>query len=156
MMPPRFFPVSDECLERRAANRPERRARHEVQVVNGKFPNTKEALERVAQSVEEILQLGRLRRVSPVAGPARVSAGKREPEGSPIMASIADHVAARFRAIRLGSGAPSHRAVQASSRYSETWMFSQMPRCAIDSARADRRLPASISRAGISLRRRGT
>ena len=47
-------------------------------------------------------------------------------------------------------------AVQASSRYSETWMFSQMPRCAIDSARADRRLPASISRAGISLRRRGT
>ena len=58
--------------------------------------------------------------------------------------------------IRLGSGAPSHRAVQASSRYSETWMFSQLPRCAIDSARADRRLPASISRAGISLRRRGT
>ena len=32
-------------------------------------------------------------------------------------------------------------------------MFSQLPRCAIDSVRADRRLPASISRAGISLRR---
>ena len=67
---------------------------------------------------------------------------------------------ARARASdRLGppwTGRSVHGAVQASSRYSETWMFSQLPRCAIDSARADRRLPASISRAGISLRRRGT
>ena len=55
-----------------------------------------------------------------------------------------------------GTGRSVHGAVQASSRYSETWMFSQLPRCAIDSVRADRRLPASISRAGISLRRRGT
>ena len=54
------------------------------------------------------------------------------------------------------TGRSVHGAVQASSRYSETWMVSQLPRCAIDSVRADRRLPASISRAGISLRRRGT
>ena len=31
-------------------------------------------------------------------------------------------------------------------------MFNQLPRCLIDSARADTRLPASMSRAGISLR----
>ena len=52
---------------------------------------------------------------------------------------------------RLGppwTGRSVHGAVQASSRYSETWMFSQLPRCATDSARADRRLPASISRCG--------
>ena len=48
------------------------------------------------------------------------------------------------------------RQVGHASRFSETWMFSQLPRCSIDSARADSRLPASISRAGISLRRRGT
>ena len=50
--------------------------------------------------------------------------------------------------VRLWTGRSVHGAVQASSRYSETWMFSQLPRCAIDSARADRRLPASISRRG--------
>ncbi len=55
----------------------------------------------------------------------------------------------------IGSRAGGRRG-QASSRYSETWMFNQLPRCVIDSARADRRLPASISRAGISLRSRGT
>ena len=46
-------------------------------------------------------------------------------------------------------------AVQASSRYSDIWMLSQLPRRSMDAARADRRLPASISRAGISLRARG-
>ena len=52
--------------------------------------------------------------------------------------------------------AVSRGAVQASSRYSDIWMFSQLPRRSMDSTRADRRLPASIRRAGISLRRRGT
>ena len=50
----------------------------------------------------------------------------------------------------------SRGAVQASSGYSDIWMFGQLPRRSMDSARADRRLPASITRAAISLRRRGT
>ena len=81
-------------------------------------------------------------------------------DGASARASLPTPGPARARASdRLGppwTGRSVHGAVQASSRYSETWMFSQLPRCAIDSVRADRRLPASISRAGISLRRRGT
>ena len=81
-------------------------------------------------------------------------------DGASARASLPTPGPARAQAlVRLGppwSGRSVHGAVQASSRYSETWMFSQLPRCAIDSVRADRRLPASISRAGISLRRRGT
>ena len=56
----------------------------------------------------------------------------------------------------VARGGRGSAAVQASSRYSDSWMFSQLPRRETDSARADRRLPASIIRAGISLCRRGT
>ena len=59
----------------------------------------------------------------------------------------------RVRAGRTPGLPRGARQVGHASRYSETWMFSQLPRCSIDSARADSRLPASISRAGISLRR---